>query len=51
MKNVMLFVLSVFGVFYLERLISEGNLFALYAALFLGVVFIGWVGKQIWGDR
>jgi len=51
MKTSILFVLSVFGVFYLERLISEGNQFALWSALFLGVVFIGWVGKQIWGDR
>ena len=51
MKSIILFVLSVFGVFYLERLISEGNLFALWSALFVAVVFIGWVGKQVWGDR
>jgi uncharacterized membrane protein YGL010W len=51
MKTIIVFVLSVLGVFYLRELMDEGNVSAHWLALGLGVLFIGWVGKQIWGDR
>lgn len=51
MKSIILFVLSVFGYFYLIELMDQGNLFANWVLVGLGIIFIGWVGKQIWGNR
>lgn len=49
MKTILSFVLSVLGFFYLVEQMDKGNLYANWVAFGLGVVFIGWCGKMIWG--